>query len=141
MQMRHLLACIVVAALFAGGCDAGSPTTGEFALSHFAVEGIVTNSQTGSPVSGTSVTAKIHDTACPSPHITLFELQTGNDGTFEDVLEFLELPSGTACVTFEVAPPPSTNLHSTTVIVPDVTVVRSTTPPDTIRVSIMLEPN
>lgn len=135
---RCLLLILVITA-----CSSSSkspPTGGEFVTSHFAIDGMVVSSLDGTPVTGASVTVKIHETDCSSQVFTLFQLQSEN-GAFQDVLEFLELPSEIACLTIDVTPPQGSGLMAKTVTVPGVTVVRSTTPPDTVEVLVSLDSN
>ena len=129
----------LIAAVVFVACGSDGPTTGEFGLSHFAVEGTVLNAETGDPVVGASVVARVHDTTCLAAPFTHFELTTGTGGVFEDLFEFLELESASACVTFEVTPPDGTDLQPISVTFPSVTVFRSTFAPDTVRIAILLD--
>ncbi len=132
----------LVATAVSVACGSDGPTTGVFELSHFAIEGEVLNADTGGPVVGALVVARVHDTnTCSAAPFTHFELTTGTGGVFEHYFVFPRLPSAIACVIFEVTPPDESDLQPISVMFPSVTVYHSTFPPDTVRISIGLDPN
>lgn len=108
-----------------------------FAQGHVVVEGRVTQLPSNAPVAGAQVLVGIREIGCHNPPQP-FRLTSRADGSFGDRLQLLEIPGERACITFDVIPPGSTDLQRAVVTVENVRVVLTTSPPDTLRVTIAL---
>jgi hypothetical protein len=139
--MRVVSTGLLLAILALVGCSSESNfATGRLGTGHVVVEGRLTQLPSDNPVSGALVLVGIREINCSSPAAP-FQLTTGTDGTFGNRLELQAIPGERACITFDVMSPGSANLQRAVVTIENVRVVRSTSPPDTVRVTISLLPN
>lgn len=138
--MRYEKRMLLLTALAFGACEPDEPLlTGRLATGHVVVEGRVIQLPSNAPVSGAVVTVGIREHEC-GPYPNPFTLQTSADGTFGGRLESLMISTERACITFDVIPPAGTNLQRTIVTVEQARFVLTTSPPDTVRVTVSLQP-
>ena len=136
--MRVISAALLLALFVAVGCESQSGgITGRFATAHVVVAGNVTQLPSNSPVSAALVVVGVRQINCSSPAAGVFHLTTQADGSFGNRLEFLS-PGGPVCITFDVRPSGSTDVQRGLVTVENVRVAPSTSPPETLRVTIAL---
>jgi len=130
---------LVVATLAIVNCD-DFLTSGRFARSHIVLQGVVRSASTAAPVSGTMLSISIQSGDCTgSPGGSSFWATAAGDGTFGLRLDTLEVGSGLGCIRIRAIPPESLGLGERSVTLDNVNMVRTTTPPDTVRVTILLD--
>lgn len=135
--MRKLIISLLLAL---GACDSTTSITDNFFRNHVYIKGTVTELLSHASVPNATVVVEVLEAEC-STTVARSTFQTGGDGKFEGLVDFLEISSHMACVTFEVEPPEGSNLSGISVTANDINVVRTTSPPDTVSVTIELQPD
>lgn len=133
----RILSPLLILFLAATCTEKGHEPTGAFYHSHVVVQGDVVDQASGQPVVGATIALGLRADNCSRPPQP-FSSTTNSQGNFKETLETLEIPSEVACLTIEVTPPNGSSLQGTTVTIDQVHVVRTSSPPDTVRVSITL---
>lgn len=137
--MRFILS-IGAVLIAVGGCK--GTVSGEFARSHAILHGNVQHASTNAPIQGVLLHVRLYVDSCRpgESQDAFFSAASEGDGSFRLTLDTLHITSERACLIIEADPPDSLGLAPDTLQVEDVPMVDTRSPPETVSVTITLEP-